>query len=470
MTASDQLPSAADTPEVIWVATTPQNPWQQRQIPKSEQPMGMPDVFVRTDQPQQAIDGFGAAFSELGWDALSLLSEPDREDVLKTLFRPGKGLGLTLCRTPIGASDYARDWYSYDETDGDLALDHFSIKRDQSGLIPFIHAAQRHQPALRLWASPWSPPTWMKRNRHYAAAMPHPMQGVENGLRPDQVGAEGEDLFRVEEPYLSAYAAYFGRYLDAYKAEGIDIEMVMPQNEFNSPQVFPSCPWTPGGLAKFVACLGSETQKRGTRLFLGTLERANPKLAQTILDDPVAGLRISGLGLQWAGKRALAVLRNAYPELPIYQSEQECGDGRNDWRYARYAWTLTRRFIEGGASVYLYWNMVLTEGGSSSWGWPQNSLVVVDPETRAYRYTPDCLVLRHVSQYVQPGANFLPTESFAGFDNQLAFANPDGSVVIVAQNDLAYGQPVSYLVGDRILRPTLPPDSFNTIVIRPRDN
>ena len=106
---------------------------------------------------------------------------------------------------PVGANDFSRDWYSYDETDGDFALEHFTIANDLETLVPFIKAAQKHQPALKLWASPWSPPTWMKTNRHYAMAMPGPWQkGVENGLRPDQVGNEGTDMFVQEEPLPAA--------------------------------------------------------------------------------------------------------------------------------------------------------------------------------------------------------------------------------------------------------------------------
>ena len=174
--------------------------------------------------------------------------------MLRELFAPGVGAGFTLCRMPVGANDFSRDWYSYDETDGDFALERFTIANDLETLVPFIKEALRQQPALKLWASPWSPPTWMKKNRHYAMALPGPWQkGVQNGLRPDQVGREGTDMFIQEERYLRAYASYFGRFVDEYRKQGIAIGMVMPQNEFNSAQVFPSCCWTAEGLARFIA-------------------------------------------------------------------------------------------------------------------------------------------------------------------------------------------------------------------------
>jgi glucosylceramidase len=236
---------------VGWFVTTAQAPWQRRELQATSGGPG--DVMVQTGTPLQTIEGFGACFNELGWTSLALLSPNERDAVLRELFAPGVGAGFTLCRMPVGANDFSRDWYSYDETDGDFALEHFTIANDLDTLVPFIKAALTHQPALRLWASPWSPPTWMKRNRHYAMAMPGPWQtGVENGLRPDQVGREGTDMFTMEDRYLDAYASYFGRFVDEYRKQGVAIGMVMPQNEFNSAQVFPSCCWTAQGLARFL--------------------------------------------------------------------------------------------------------------------------------------------------------------------------------------------------------------------------
>ncbi len=463
-------PPAPDTStgQVRWVVTTQTSPWQTGPALTMEPLTRMPDVLVGTDSPQQTIEGFGASFNELGWTSLSLLSESDRAEVLDQLFAPGVGAGLTLCRMPVGANDFSRDWYSYDEVDGDLGLDHFSIRNDLETLVPFIRAAQERQPALRLWASPWSPPTWMKTNGHYAGALPLPgFHTGENGLRPDQVGTEGTDMFRLEEPYLRAYAAYFGRFVDEYQRLGIDISMVMPQNEFNSPQVFPSCTWTPHGLAQLLRHLGPEMAARDVEVFLGTLERGDDRLVEEVLEDVQAADHVRGVGIQWAGKGALPFVHHDHPGLRIYQTEQECGDGRNDWRYARYAWTLLRQFFAHGAVAYMYWNMSLEQGGVSRWGWAQNSLVVVDPATATYAFTHEYHLLSHVSHFVQPGARFLPTQSYTGFENQIAFRNPDGDVVLVMHNDGHADVAVQVLVDGRVLAPTLPADSFSTFVIPP---
>ena len=89
-----------------------------------------------------------------------------------------------------------------------------------------------------------------------------------------------------------------------------------------------------------------------------------------------------------------------------------------------------------GASAWTYWNMVMPTGGVSGWGWPQNSLVTVDPKAGAYCLNYEFHLLRHLSAFVEPGARRVPTDSFLGYENLLAFKNPDGAVVIVMQNDL----------------------------------
>jgi len=458
----------AHTEEVTWIVTTSHAPWRRQRGPVAGAVTAPPDVIVRTSETRQTIEGFGACFNELGWAALSALGEPARSEVLRELFAPGVGASLTLCRMPIGANDFARDWYSYDEVDGDLALEHFSIEHDHETLIPFIRGALEHQPGLRLWASPWSPPAWMKTNKHYAGAVVPPwLPGVENGLRPEQECTEGTDMFVLEQRYLQTYAAYFGRFVDEYREQGIAVEMVMPQNEFNSPQVFPSCTWTPNGLIQFLRHLGPEMRKRDVAVFLGTLERGDAGLVEEVLRDPQVSELVRGVGFQWGGKRAVAAVHSSHPELRIYQTEQECGDGRNDWRYCRYAWTQLKHYLDNGTSAYTYWNIALSEGGRSTWGWTQNSLVTVDPTTRSFTYNHEYYLLKHVGGFVAPGARVLETLSLNGYENQVAFVNPDGSVVLVVHNDMAEEMPVRLMVDDRMLEVTLPADSFSTFLVPP---
>ena len=193
-------PEQLQDSRITFVTTTETNAWQNSTLFKPTFRWDMLNLNVDpgTSRTGQTMEGFGGCFNELGWTSLKQLSEQDRESVLHELFDPVAGARFTYCRMPIGANDFATEAYSYDETDGDFDLKHFSIEHDRQTLIPFIHAAQRYQPKLRLWASPWTPPSWMKRNHFYAEAKAYPGM-KDNGIRADQIGHEGEDMF-IQEP------------------------------------------------------------------------------------------------------------------------------------------------------------------------------------------------------------------------------------------------------------------------------
>ena len=465
-TAAREASASASVP-ATWVSTTRDQPWRQVTSGLEKAALGgVRDlhVMLQPEQTFQTIEGFGGCLHEKGWQALSALKPQDRESLMHELFAPGAGANLRICRIPIGANDYALDWYSHDEAPGDFSMSQFSIARDHKLIIPFLKAAQAVQPELALWASPWSPPTWMKTNGHYACARPF-MGAPDNGLRQDQVRREGEDTFIQEERYFRAYALYFRRFVEEYRKLGLPIGMVMPQNEFNSAQVFPSCTWTPEGLARFIPYLGEALAGTGTEIFFGTLERPDPALFEKVYADPKLRPLIKGVGAQWAGRQAIPFIHQAHPELKIYQSEQECGNGLNDWRFARFSWTMMKDFLRAGASVYDYWNVATEAGGFSSWGWSQNSMISVDLKTGDYTVNPDYYVFKHLSHFVQRGARRIRTLSFAGYENLLAFQNPDGRLVVVVQNDMTEAMPLHMTLGRDTFRAVLPADSFNTIVI-----
>ena len=139
--------------------TTPDVAWQMvEEVEVAGDNTSMIDVEIDADHPLQVIDGFGSCFNECGWLSLDLLSSADKDEIFKELFQLGYGANFTICRMPIAANDFATEWYSYNENEGDFAMEKFSIERDKKGLIPFIHEALKYNKQLKLWASPWSPP------------------------------------------------------------------------------------------------------------------------------------------------------------------------------------------------------------------------------------------------------------------------------------------------------------------------
>ena len=439
-----------------YVSSTMDTPWQVG-APSPAAGDSVIVIEVNPDNVGQVINGFGVSFSELSAYSLSQLSEADRKSVLDELFIPGQGANLTINRTPVGANDFSLDWYSYDEVDQDFGMERFSVAHDEQWLIPLIREALSRNPEMKIWASPWCPPSWMKYNHHYA-------------MRPDTVndlpesgrGYEGQDMFVQEKEYFEAYALYFEKYIQAYREHGIEISMVMPQNEPNSAQNFPSCCWTSAGLARFISYLGPKMESQGVDVWLGTCERPNVALIDTVLTDSIAGKHIKGVGFQWAGRSGLPAVKEKYPDMGLMMTEQECGNGRNDWSGALHAWALMKHYLSNGVNAYDYWNMALLENGLSHWGWRQNSLVTVEPEQHSFRYTIEYYLLKHVSHFVQSGARLLRLPE--GTD-ALAFLNPDGSIVLVAANPLEKPLDLQVRLRGREQTLSLPPRSFNTLII-----
>ena len=488
------LLAACAKEKVEWVSTTFEQPWQVQDAAAIRADAAEATVVIDPAATLQTMEGFGTAASELSWESLKALPEPERKAIFRELFAPGVGANLTMARTPVGASDFALEYYSYDDVEGDFDLEHFSVERDERYLLPFLLSAKEENPSLKVWASPWCPPAWMKINKHYAntstapiarrfaemrkraEGMPedtratggstfgfNPSSLEDNGLDESMQVREGEDAFELDTEYLDAYARYFGKYVDAYKERGIDIFMVMPQNEPNSAQWYPACTWTPDGLKQFISFLGPEMEKHGVEVWLGTIERADVSMWDQIVKDPDVGPWIKGLGFQWAGKEALPGMHAQFPDLPCYMTEQECGNGANDWKGAMHAWDLMREYITNGCQGYFYWNTSLFEGEPSTWGWRQNSLVVVNRYAASWRFTPEFYVLRHASHYVQPGAKVL--DLGGTYADALAFVNPDGQVVVLLANQTDAPASVTVQLSGKNRTLELPANSLNTITI-----
>jgi len=457
------LPIVACAPKmkVEWYSTTPESQWEAKKYAKTELEAAY-NVNIDLDDALQAVEGFGACFNELGWTSLSYLSEADREAVMSEMFEPGVGAGFTLTRMPVGANDFSREWYSYCETDGDFNMETFSIANDRETLIPFIKNARKYNSALRVLASPWSPPTWMKYSKHYACK---PSQRWNDLPGSPALDREGENMFIQEPAYFAAYAEYFAKFIDAYKAEGIDIFGVAPQNEFNSCQIFPSCTWQASGLNEFVGkYLGPRMKDKGVEMLFGTMERADHRLVDTVMQDPLSSRYITWIGFQWAGKGAIEAVHNTYPEMKLIQTESECGDGRNSWDYCFYTWSLMKHYFDNGACAYQYWNISLEADALSHWGWKQNSLVSVDKDARTYKYNPEYYLMKHFSRYVRPGARMIAAAG--DYKDILAFVNEDGAVTLLMANQTDEMCKVNVNVGEMSVAPELAPMSINTIVLK----
>lgn len=454
-----------------WVSSTNDLPWQERNSPaQAAKKEKKPDIVVNPSVLRQEIKGFGTAFSELSWLSLGRLGDEKRAEIIHELYAPGVGCNFTVNRLPLGNSDFSTHYHSYNDVPGDFEMKNFTLGCDRYAMLPMVKAAKAEQPDMKIWASPWSPPAWLKRNSHYACTpaagydgAPPEARFVSNGLAPGGAICEGSDGLVMDDDYLKAYALYFGKFIDAYQAEGIDIFMVAPQNEPNSPQIYSSCCWTAAGLARFIGkYLGPEMDKRGVEIMCGTIERPNELLCDTILTDPDCVRYVHTAGFQWGGKGALPGIAKRYPDHTIVATEHECGNGNNDWQGMEYSWNLIKDYINSGANIYTYWNTSLVDGETSPWGWRQNSLVSVAKDGSWFRYNPEFYLMKHFSHFIQPGARLIETSGL--YDGAIAFRNPDGTVILLAANLDDEPRQVSVRLGDNTYMPMLDSHSINTFV------
>jgi glucosylceramidase len=487
------------------VTTTEDNPWVETTVYDDASAGAEADIIVDLDAVGQTVQGFGVCFSELSHRALSKLSKDDYNAVMTELFTPGdEGANFTICRMPIGSSDFALKYYSFNDTPGDLAMEHFSIDNDKETLIPLIKDAQARNPWVKVWSTLCSPPNWLKVNQNYASRatngfMRRPPQGgqqrpvglpattaaepsfrasfapssrkrleldnlvKDNGLDMEHMMREGQDSFIQDDLYFEAYALYFKKYVQAYREQGIDIFMVMPQNEFNSAQNFPSCTWTAQGITNFLHHLVPAMDEEGVEVYFGTMERANRALVDTVLTDPQIGKKIKGVAFQWAGKDALPLIHESYPELTMVMSEQQCFNGANSWNDFMSAWDLLKFNMDNGVSIYDYWNLALFDGEVSTWGWQQNSLISVDYETGTFKYNYEFYEMKHISHYVQPGAVYLGTSG--SMEEAMAFRNPDGSIVVLVAEKTGEPRKLTITAGKKNVTINVPANSVSTIVI-----
>lgn len=460
------LAACNQPPAVNWVSTTDANRWETKGI--TEKPAAVLSgikINIDTNKRQQTITGFGGCFNELGWEALKMVSLEEKQQILNNLFSPEEGCKFNLCRMPIGANDYAVDWYSHNETEGDFAMENFSIARDKQRLIPYIHEAQKINPDIQVWASPWCPPSWMKHNKHYACRA----DAEVNDLAPELSSMEElVSRFITEPEYFKAYALYFSKFVKAYEKEGIEISAVHVQNEPNSAQNFPSCVWKPQDLGILIADhLAPQFEKDGIEadIWLGTIERPQIERVDDVLQYKNVLDIVKGVGFQWAGKGVIPEVNRKYPQLQLMQTETECGDGSNDWEAAEYTFSLMKHYFENGANAYLYWNMVLDETGKSQWGWKQNSMISIDSNTKEITYNPEFYLMKHLSAFVKPGDVKLDVSG--NDENALVFyAEDTNEVKVISYNEGGVNRVLNLAIHDENISVELDAKSFNTLVIQ----
>lgn len=372
-----------------------------------------PRIRIDPSKTHQRLTGLGNSLEHSTCHNLSLLPPDRRRAVLESLFDAEKGLGMSLARICIGTPDFtASPWYTYDDLpagETDPGMRRFSIGKDRTYVLPMLQEALKVNPGLKFFASPWSPPGWMKTGGR-----------IEGGA--------------IDPRHFAAFAEYLARFVEAYRAEGIPIHALTLQNEPEyAPDTYPTCLWTAEQQRDFVRDhLGPKFRDRGitTRIWVFDHNFEHPEFPTTILSDPKAAAFVDGTGFHhYVGTPdAMSTLHGRFPSKDIHFTEGSTFGVAGSAQIATY--------LNNWACSYTAWVTMIDKNRKPNPGPHPCSLttVVLDPDTRTVSYRPDYHLYGHFMKYLRPGAVRLGVQADVGVPVHTVFRNLDGSVVLVAAN------------------------------------
>jgi glucosylceramidase len=384
---------------------------------------------------------------------MSRLDAEKRREIARRYFHPAEGIGYSLCRTHMNSCDFSLGNYSCDDTDGDTELSRFSIERDKKYLIPFIREAGNVPAAdFKLFASPWSPPAWMKTNRD-----------MNNGGR-------------LKPELRDAWARFYSRFTRAYEEEGIRLWGVTVQNEPNAVQTWDSCIYSAEEERDFVRdFLGPRLSRDGLDVKIMIWDHNRDLIrerATTILSDPEAAKYVWGIGFHWySGEEFenVSLTHAAYPQKHLLLTEASIMGGvkLNLWdRGEIYAHHIIND-LNNWAVGWVDWNMVLDlAGGPNHVSNFCDAPVIVDTERGIVHYQSSYFTMGHFSKFIRPGALRIGCASSSKRVETTAFRNPDGSVALVVMNASAERYPVTLSHDGRYAHAESPAHSIITFLMR----
>ena len=380
-------------------------------------------ITLDADTRYQTIDGFGASITDSSaWLIQYELNAAQRDALMQALFSPDSGIGISFLRVPMGASDFALSAYTYDDVPGgqtDPDLSEFSIDHDLPYIIPTLLEAQSLADGLKIVASPWSPPAWMKST-----------QSLWGGT--------------LQTEYYDEYAQYFTLFLQGYAAAGVPIYAVTVQNEpLNDTTAMPAATMQTYQQSAFIGDhLGPALAAAGldTKILAFDHNWDNWNYPVIVMNDPEAGSYTAGAAFHgYAGNASQQSLFHDYhPDAEIHFTEITGGEWATNFA-DNLMWGLREVVIgttRNWSRSVTYWNIALDQyhgpriGGCSDC----RGVVTINTFTGNATYEVEYYIIAHASKFVRPGAQRIASDSLGGTIETVAFRNPDGSLVLIAVN------------------------------------
>lgn len=416
-------------------------------------------VFVDPGKEFQTFHGIGAALTDAAAETFYKLPKATQDEFLKAHFDKQTGIGYTIARTNINSCDFSSDMYTYVQ-EGDKDLNTFDIAHDKKFKLPFIKASMAAAGGkLNLFASPWSPPAFMKDNNNM-------LQGGK--LKPE---------------FYSSWAMYYTKFIKAYEAEGVPVWGISIQNEPMATQRWESCIYTAEEERDFLKNhLGPTMEKEGLKDKKIIVWDHNRDLiyqrAQTYFNDPEASKYIWGIGFHWyedwsGGLPMYENIRRvneAFPDKNIFFTEG-CAESFDSTRYK--AWVLGEEYgrsmindFNNGMVGFTDWNILLDETGGPNH--VQNfcfAPVHANTRTGQLIYTNAYYYIGHFSKYIQPGAKRVAAVASRSQLLTTAFRNPDGKLVVIVMNQSDKKTPYHLWINGKAAETVALPHSITTLLL-----
>ncbi len=407
--------------------------------------IGADSINIDPGTSFQEILGFGAAFTDAACYTLNQLSPAACEELFHELFHPSR-MGLNVCRTCIGSSDYSTSVYSYDEGGADPELSRFSIDHDREYIIPALKSARAQNPNLFLVASPWSPPSWMKVNGSMLGGL-------------------------MEKKHFAPYAQYFVKFIQAYAEAGVPVNAVTIQNEVDADQDgrMPASLWGQEYETGFISKhLGPQFADNHIAAKIWIIDHNYNLWGRAIceLDDPIVSQYVDGVA--WHGylgePSAMTRVHEAHPGKHMYWTEGgpsfNSPGYESDWT----DWGTTfAAILRNWARCIISWNLALDEKGKPNIGpFDCGGVITINSKTKETTRSGQYWALAHYSRAARPGARRVESSARIEGVSHVAFANPDGSKSVVLTNRGQAKQVLLRTSGNEA-EAMLPPNSISSL-------
>lgn len=453
--SDEPRPPATGAPVDVWLTNPDQSALLARQASLTTEPVnGDAQVVIDTSQRFQEIVGFGASIT----DATTILfgdslTGESRTALLGELFGPPPGLGLSMVRVPIGASDFSVEHYSFgDQPVGgrDDSLAEFSLPQVTKQALALTRDAMAINPQLTVMATPWSPPGWMKTS---------------NSLIGGTLNSGDYDVF----------AAYLLRSIQAFAEEGVELDLLSIQNEpAYEPADYPGMRLSATQRATIIGqYLGPLLEQFAADVDILEWDHNwdMPEEPLAVLSDAQASDYVAGVAWHcYAGSvTAQTMVRDAHPDKDVYFTECTGGEWDTDWQ-SSFPWAMRNVIIgttRNWARGVVFWNLALDEAHGPHLGGCGNcrGVVTINSNSGVVTRNIEYYALAHVSGFVRPGAHRIASSSMLQQIETVAFQNADdGTIVLIALNDGTTAVSTTVRQGRMQFRSSIPSKSAATFV------